>query len=134
MANSPDPPTVLVIDDSPEMQQILHYTLTRSGYQVLQAADGEKGVALYRDHHEVVGLVLLDVKMPRMSGVATLTELRKINPSVRCLLITANESADEVTQADVSGVMAKPFGLASLLVALARAGLPSTHSMIARSN
>jgi DNA-binding response OmpR family regulator len=127
MANSLDSPTVLVIDDNPEMRQILHATLTRAGYRVLQAADGEIGIALYRDHHEVVSLVLLDVQMPRKSGIATLTELRKINPSVRCLLMTGNERDDKVAQADVSGVLAKPFGPASLLAALSRAGLPSAQ-------
>ncbi len=109
MTNSPDLPTVLVIDDSQPVRDILLALLSRSGYRVVQAADGERGIALYRDHHRDISLVLLDVQMPRKSGMTTLTELRKITPDVRCLLMTGNEHKDEVVQAEVAGVVAKPF-------------------------
>jgi DNA-binding response OmpR family regulator len=124
MTDSHDWPTVLVVDDNPLVRTILLATLTRSGYHVLQAADGETGTALYRDHHSDISLVLLDVKMPRKDGMTTLADLRKINPGVRCLLMTGDETEDEVAQADVAGVMAKPFSHWSLLTAMQKAGLP----------
>jgi CheY-like chemotaxis protein len=124
MTNSPDLPTVLVIDDSQPVRDILLALLSRSGYRVAQAADGEQGIALYRDHHRDISLVLLDVQMPRKSGMTTLTELREINPDVRCLLMTGNEHKEEVVQAEVAGVVAKPFNPSALLMALEKAGVP----------
>jgi DNA-binding response OmpR family regulator len=128
MSNSPDAPTVLVIDDNQVIREFLHSLLIRSGYRVLQAEDGDRGLALYRDHHAVVGLVLLDVQMPHKNGMATLTDLRKINPAVRCLLMTGDERRDEVVQAEAAGVVAKPFAPSSLLTAMQKAGLPPGHS------
>jgi two-component system cell cycle sensor histidine kinase/response regulator CckA len=127
MTNSPDPPIVLVIDDNEVIRSILHSLLSHSGYRVLQAADGDKGIALYRDHHDVVSLVLLDVQMPRKNGMETLKELRKINPAVRCLLMTGDMHHDEVVQAEAAGLMAKPFSASSLFTALEKAGLPPLH-------
>jgi CheY-like chemotaxis protein len=124
MTNSPASPCVLVIDDNQVVRDILNTLLSRAGYRVVQAASGEEGIALYRDHPQDICLVLLDVQMPRKNGITTLTDLRTINPAVRCLLMTGDETRDEVLQAEAAGVVAKPFAPASLLKALKKAGVP----------
>jgi DNA-binding NtrC family response regulator len=124
MTDFPDLPIVLVIDDSELVRNLVVAQLSRSGYRVIQAADGEEGIALYRDRHQDISLVLLDVRMPRKDGMTTLADLRKINPGVRCLLMTGNENRDGIRQAEVIGVMAKPFSHSSLLSALENAGVP----------
>jgi CheY-like chemotaxis protein len=128
MTNSSNPPTILVIDDNEVIRSILLSLLARAGYRVLQAADGDKGIALYRDHQDVVSLVLLDMQMPHRNGMETLKELRKINLAVCCLLMTGDERKDEVLQAEVAGVLAKPFSHASLFMALERAGVPPVQA------
>jgi DNA-binding NtrC family response regulator len=124
MTDSPDLPTILVIDDNQLVRNLVITQLSRSGYRVIQAADGDEGIALYRDRHQDISLVLLDVRMPRKDGMITLADLRKINPGVRCLLMTGNENSDGIRQAEVIGVMAKPFSHSSLLLALESAGVP----------
>ena len=124
MTDSPDLPTILVIDDNQLVRNLVITQLSRSGYRVIQAADGDEGIALYRDRHQDISLVLLDVRMPRKDGMTTLADLRKINPGVRCLLMTGNENRDGIRQAEVIGVMAKPFSHSSLLLALENAGVP----------
>jgi CheY-like chemotaxis protein len=124
MKDSPNLPTVLVIDDNRVVRNVVFTQLSRSGYRVIQAADGDEGIALYRDRHQDISLVLLDVRMPGKDGTTTLADLRKINPGVRCLLMTGNENVDGIWQAEVIGVMTKPFSDSSLLLALKNAGVP----------
>ena len=116
--------TVLIIDDDETMRVVSRRLLERRGFTVVVAADGEEGVARYKEIHADVVLVLLDLTMPRMGGVATLAELRKVAPSVRVLL-TSGYSEQEVAKKFIGveplGFLQKPFRGDELYGAVVRA-------------
>ena len=88
--------TVLVVDDSRAIRQILSRSLAEAGYQVLQAGDGQAGVATAREHRP--DLILLDVDMPVLDGMGAMRLLHD-DPELRdtpVLFLTARTSAEEV--------------------------------------
>lgn len=99
-------PTVLIADDEPDLRRILEFVLRREGFSVLAASDGMEAIALYREHPEV-GLVLLDLMMPRLDGLATLRELRRLNPSLPCWLCSG--VADSLAPDEIAGHGEVPF-------------------------
>jgi CheY-like chemotaxis protein len=80
-------PAVLVVDDEEPVRRLLAQALPTHGFRVLAAASGEEALALFREHGADVAMVLLDVRMPGMDGVATLRALREIDPKVRCCFL-----------------------------------------------
>ncbi len=108
--------TVLVIDDERNMRWVLERALQKAGYDVLTAERGELGLQLFARHR--VDLVLLDLKMPGMDGLAVLRELRQRSTSVPILLLTAYATvptAVEALQLGASDYLRKPFDLESIL-------------------
>lgn len=86
--------------------------LELAGYSVLLAENGEEGVRAYREAGGAVDLVLLDMSMPRMSGIETLAELLKIDPGVRVLLTSGFSLDEKVRRAldrGAAGFIDKPF-------------------------
>jgi CheY-like chemotaxis protein len=69
-----DAQTVLVIDDDPMARDLLERLLTREGYRVLSASDGERGLALAEAEHPMA--IVLDILMPPLSGWSVLTRLK----------------------------------------------------------
>ncbi|HXG62354.1 MAG TPA: response regulator transcription factor [Planctomycetota bacterium] len=112
------PRTVLVIDDEPEMLRLLDYNLTRAGYAVLTARDGESGLAAARRH--APDLVILDVMMPGLDGLEVCKRLRQ-EPATAprpILMLTAKaEESDRVLGLELGAddYLAKPFGMRELL-------------------
>jgi two-component system chemotaxis response regulator CheY len=72
---------ILVIDDDPSIRQTLHIALTKAGYDVIEARDGEEAIQLWRD--QGADLVIADIYMPRKSGLQVIKELRAHTPSPR---------------------------------------------------
>lgn len=112
------PRTVLVIDDEPEMLRLLDYNLTRAGYAVLTARDGESGLAAARRHGP--DLIILDVMMPGMDGLEVCKRLRQepATASRPVLMLTAKaEEPDRVLGLELGAddYVAKPFGMRELL-------------------
>jgi len=115
--------TILAVDDSASMRQMVCYTLQGAGYTVVQAADGVEALDFARDRE--VDLVLTDVNMPRMDGITLVRELRAIH-SYRYtpVLVLTTESGQEVRQrgkhAGATGWIVKPFNPELLLKTIAR--------------
>lgn len=110
--------TVLVIDDEPELVKLLDYNLTRAGYTVLTARDGEKGLAAARQH--APDLVVLDVMMPGLDGWEVCKRLRAepATATVPLLMLTAKaEEGDRVLGLELGAddYVTKPFGVNELL-------------------
>lgn len=114
---------ILAVDDSASMRQMVGVTLRSAGYDVVEASDGQEAYE-YAQHHSV-DLVLTDVNMPRMDGIALVAQLRRL-PSYHLtpLLLLTTESAPERKaqgkQAGATGWMVKPFNPDQLLATLAR--------------
>jgi two-component system chemotaxis response regulator CheY len=116
--------TILTVDDSPSIRQMLAYVLTANGYQVLEAADGEQGLALAKSHR--ADLVLTDQNMPRMDGIALIKALRGLPEYKKVpIMMLTTELSQAIKQqgrdAGATGWMVKPFDPDKLLEMLRRA-------------
>jgi two-component system response regulator PilR (NtrC family) len=103
-------PSILVIDDEEVMRDVLHTLLGQAGYRVTLASDGPQGVALARQQSYDAAIV--DVMLPEMGGIEVLEELRRIDPELVVLMITAYASVETALQAMKRGAfdyVTKPF-------------------------
>ncbi len=109
---------ILVIDDEEAVREAVTDILDLEDLPVLAANSGEEGVALYAQHHDEVGLVILDLSMPGLSGQQTLLRLKEINPDVQVLL-SSGYSRQEVNgffaDLGVTGFLQKPYNALRLL-------------------
>ena len=85
---------VLVIDDEQGIQKVMWMMFENMGFEVLLASGGEQGVALYQQHQQDVGLILLDMSMPNMDGKACYRALTAINPKVKVILSSGYSEAE----------------------------------------
>jgi DNA-binding response OmpR family regulator len=79
---------LLIIDDEPHIRQMMRLTLEAAGYQVDEAGDGSAGMARFGDGHEYAA-VILDQKMPGLSGLETLQQIKERAPDACVLMATA---------------------------------------------
>jgi two-component system alkaline phosphatase synthesis response regulator PhoP len=108
--------TILVVEDEASMIAGLEYALTKEGYLVRSASDGERALLAVRK--SLPDLILLDVMLPVRSGFDVLRELRKEGRSVPVILLTAKgQELDKVHGFDLGAddYVTKPFSLAELL-------------------
>ena len=113
---------VLVVDDEEAIRQIAKGTLETYGYRVLLAADGTEAVALYAAHQHEILVVLTDMMMPFMDGVATIRALRKLAPNVKIILASGFANDAKIAEAARAGVqmfLPKPYTAERLLKGLA---------------
>lgn len=74
--------TVLIVDDEPEVREVVRLTLERAGLATLEAANGLEALELLRRHPEPIDLVLLDMTMPELDGAETLVAMRELVPDL----------------------------------------------------
>jgi signal transduction histidine kinase/CheY-like chemotaxis protein len=79
---------VLVIDDEEMLRSVVRLALKRSGFEVVEAVDGESGLEIVRREGDRIDLVLLDLTMPRMGGVEVFAELKRIRPDLHVVLMS----------------------------------------------
>jgi len=127
---------LLIVDDEPSVRWALHRTLRAMGFEISEAADGEQALALVRTVR--FDVVLLDIAMPRMDGVATCREIRKLMPLVGILMLTVRDSEAEKIEALDAGAddyVTKPFNVrelaARIRAAVRRAQTPRTNAATA---
>jgi CheY-like chemotaxis protein/two-component sensor histidine kinase len=112
---------LLVVDDEPLLREALRRLLAAMGYVVLTADDGEQALAIYREHHQSISLVILDLAMPHMGGEEAFYALRQIRPDARVLITSGYAEQDAVRSllaAGAVGFLPKPVDAKKLLRAL----------------
>jgi two-component system cell cycle sensor histidine kinase/response regulator CckA len=110
--------TILLIEDSEEIRTVFGTVLKEYGYQVIDAADGEKGVETFKNHHDEVDLLLLDLIMPRKNGRETLDAIRAFKPDVKALFMSgyaANIISCKGIDTEGLVLLSKPFSPFALL-------------------
>ncbi|MGD9601896.1 MAG: response regulator [Gammaproteobacteria bacterium] len=113
--------SILAVDDSASMRQMVSFTLKGAGYEVIEAVDGQD--ALGKAKGKVADIVLTDVNMPNMDGIQLIRELRKL-PQYKftpMLLLTTESAADKKAEgkaAGATGWLVKPFNPEQLLATL----------------
>ena len=80
--------TVMVVEDDEALRKLIVALLEAAGYQVREAANGGAALQLVRDRSEHIHLVLTDVLMPMMSGIDLSSQLRKLQPDLKVLLMS----------------------------------------------
>ncbi len=108
---------ILVIDDEKKMHRILQLSLEGIGCQVLTAGSGLEGVELARDH--LPSLVITDMKMPGMSGMEVLEEMKKIDDQIPVIIMTAYgtvQTAVDAMKAGAYDYILKPFDISEMEV------------------
>ena len=108
---------ILIVDDDPDIREVLSIQLENEGYDVLEAADGMKAIGAVAQNPDV-DLVILDVMMPGISGVEACMEIRRIS-SVPILFLTAKLKESDKAEAYGSGgddYLVKPFSKAELMM------------------
>jgi len=110
--------SILAVDDSASMRQMVSFTLKGAGYEVIEAVDGQE--AFEKAQMQSVDLVLTDQNMPRMDGVTLVKNLRGLPAySSTPILILTTESSDEMKSrgraAGATGWLVKPFDPSKLL-------------------
>jgi two-component system, cell cycle sensor histidine kinase and response regulator CckA len=110
--------TVLVVEDERSMLRLLERFLSRQGYQVLLAADGEQAIDGYCRHKTEIDVVLLDVGLPKVGGVDVLRKMKKENPEVRVVVASGYldpKIKTEMYRAGVKAFIDKPYLLPEML-------------------
>ena len=113
--------TILVVEDERVMLRLLERFLSRQGYQVLLAADWEQAIDGYCRHKTEIDVVLLDVGLPKVSGVDVFRKMKKENPEVRVVVASGYLDArmkTEMYRAGVKAFLDKPYLLPEMLETL----------------
>ncbi|GKT06793.1 response regulator [Desulforhabdus sp. TSK] len=110
--------TILLVDDEDYIRDLGNQILTKFGYSILMAENGQVALDMYRSHWKSIDLVLLDLIMPGISGTECLKELRTINPDVKVVVISGyspDGSTDELFQLGARGFISKPYQMTQML-------------------
>jgi two-component system, OmpR family, KDP operon response regulator KdpE len=107
--------SILVVDDEPQIRRVLRSTLSSRGYVIIEAKTGEEAVDAVRK--EKPDLVLLDVNMPGIGGIAACREIRESSDAPIIVLTVRNAERDKVLALDAGAddYVVKPFGIEELL-------------------
>lgn len=114
--------TVLIVEDEPDVREILRNYISEFSFQVYEASNGEEALELLR--RTEVHTVLSDISMPKMSGISLLEHVRSTFPDVPVVLITAYGDNDTIRQGLRLGAfdfIPKPFQKAEILGVVSRA-------------
>lgn len=117
------PGEVLVVDDDPDVRELLVEHLRSKGYRVAAAADGRGAIAAVERSPGHFSLILTDLQLPGADGLAVLRASKQLNPGVHVVIITGYASLDSAIEAVRAGAydyLTKPFSLGQLDIVLAR--------------
>ena len=106
---------ILVVDDEPQVRRVLKVTLTGEGYTIFEARNGEEALESFRT--DSPDIVLLDMNMPVMDGLAACREIRRTSPVPIIMLTVRNTERDKVSALDAGAddYVVKPFSMPELL-------------------
>ena len=124
--DSPGKGRVLVVDDEDNIRKIVRMCLTKAGYDVEEAEDGEEGEKIIRakDNPLMVDVILCDIRMPKVNGIEAIAFFQKQFPSVPIVVITGfpdTEMAVKLLKQGVVDYVPKPIDNDKLLDVVAKA-------------
>lgn len=108
---------VLIVDDSRTSRRFLNNMLTEAGYEVVaEAVDGEDGVKKYEELRP--DIVTMDITMPKLDGIDAVSEIIKIDPEAKIIMVTAAGQKSNIVEALKRGAadfIQKPFESSAIL-------------------
>ena len=113
--------TVMIIDDSSTLRQVVKVTLDKAGYETVEAVDGLDALEQLKDNR--MNLIICDVNMPNMDGISFVKELKKDpdNKFTPVLMLTTESQVKKIQEARIAGAKAwiiKPFKPEQVLSAI----------------
>ncbi len=121
---------ILLVDDDPEIRELVRIVLTSEGYDVVEAGEAAPAIAAAREHRP--DLVLLDVMMPSVDGIGVLRALKasSLTSRIPVVMLTALDGPSDVaaaTYAGAEGYITKPFEPDDLLTMVRRFSTSTVH-------
>jgi CheY-like chemotaxis protein len=122
---------ILVIEDDVPNRMLVRELLTFSGYRVLEAETAEAGLQIAREEHPA--LILMDIRLPGMDGVAALAELRR-NPATRAIPVmaitasTMTQHRSQIVAAGFDGYHSKPIDITAFVTSVGELLSRSTNT------
>lgn len=121
---SRQPLTVLVVDDEPDVRNLLVDYFRECGHDVTSAKDGTEAVALITEHPTRFGIIISDLQLPGVDGLGVLRAAKTANPAATVIIVTGYASVDSAVRAVRLGAydyLTKPFTLGQIEVIVDRA-------------
>ncbi len=117
---------VLVVDDESDVRKVVRMTLEKSGYDVVEAEDGEKAIEEIKkgENSILLNLIITDIRMPNMNGIDVINYYKKEWPSVPIIVLTGFpdvEMSTTMLQHGVSDYLVKPVESEKLRASVAKA-------------
>ena len=113
--------TLLLVDDEASIRDIGKAMLEKAGYTVITSSDGREALDIFRERHEEIDCVILDLTMPHMDGEETFREMRRVRNDV-CVIVSSGYNGQDVTQRFIgkglAGFIQKPYRLSDLTAKL----------------
>ena len=113
---------VMLVDDEEAVRALAARALRKLGYRVSMCADGAEAIDFYKQHSSEIDLVILDLVMPNVDGRTAFREMKKVNPSVKVIVVSgfsAESAAAECLHEGALDFMSKPFWVGDLSKAVA---------------
>ena len=113
---------ILIVDDEEGVRESIKLVLG-DHYDLFVAENGEAALELLKTSHKEVGVVVMDIKMPRKSGLDTLQEIHAKYPQIKIIMVTGYksvETAQEAVRLGASGYIVKPFKSAEILATVGK--------------
>jgi DNA-binding NtrC family response regulator len=110
--------TILVVDDEENIRFLARDILEGEGYRVLVAEDGARALEIYREHQGEIGLVVLDLIMPKLGGGEVFLKMKEMDPGVHVLVSSGYSQegkAQEILSGGALGFVQKPFHVRDLI-------------------
>ncbi|MBT5543667.1 MAG: sigma-54-dependent Fis family transcriptional regulator [Desulfobacula sp.] len=123
---------ILIVDDDKTHRNMLKTLLNKWGYALAQADDGQTAIDMVTE--KAYDLVLMDIKMIKVSGLVALKEIKKINPAIPVIIMTAFSSIDTAVEALKNGAydyLTKPFDFDKLKITILRS---LEHTQLKKEN
>jgi two-component system, cell cycle sensor histidine kinase and response regulator CckA len=105
---------ILFVEDEAQQLKYMQRLLEREGYRVLGAKDGMEAVALHRRYSDEIALVILDLRLPKLSGWDAFREMKKEDPRLKALVASAYatpEVKSAIENGELLGLFVKPYSL-----------------------
>ena len=113
--------TILVVDDEPELRELVATVARRLNLRSLNAGDGDEALLVFEQHAAAISCVVLDLTMPRRDGVSTFEALRALRPALPIVLMSgysAHEISRRLAGAHPTAFLQKPFSTSDLIATL----------------
>ncbi|MFW7377859.1 MAG: response regulator [Oligoflexus sp.] len=113
---------IMIVDDSKTIRQQVSFTLTKGGYEVIEAEDGQDGIEKLKANADVA-MVISDVNMPNMNGLEMVEKLKASGSTVPVIMLTTEGAADLIQRAKEAGAkgwLVKPFQPDQLVAAVSK--------------